>query len=120
MFEVGTRVDRYEIVAPLRSGGMADLFLARHDGPGGFERIVALKVIHPRFAKDRNFVDMFLDEARLAARIDHPNVVHIENLGEHDGTYYMVMEYLHGASLGELLTALSGSTRRLKMCPSIA
>ena len=120
MFEVGTRVDRYEIVAPLRSGGMADLFLARHEGPGGFERIVALKVIHPRFAKDRNFVDMFLDEARLAARIDHPNVVHIENLGEHDGTYYMVMEYLHGASLGELLTALSGSTRRLSPATAVS
>ncbi|NOY92269.1 MAG: serine/threonine protein kinase [Deltaproteobacteria bacterium] len=118
MFEVGARVDRYEIVAPLRSGGMADLYLARHEGPGGFERVVALKVIHPRFAKRRDFLDMFLDEARLAARIDHPNVVHIENLGEHQGTYFMVMEYLHGASLGEVLAAL-GPIRR-KLTPAAA
>ncbi len=120
VFEVGARVDRYEIVAPLRSGGMADLYLARYEGPGGFERVVALKVIHPRFAKRRDFVDMFLDEARLAARIDHPNVVHIENLGEHQGTYFMVMEYLHGASLGEVLAALGPLRRKLEPAAAVS
>jgi len=96
----------YELVAKLRSGGMADLHLAKREGPGGFARHVAIKVVHPRLARDRAFVDMFLDEARLAASISHPNVVHIEDLGQKDGTYFLVMEYLHGATLAQLMMNL--------------
>jgi len=102
----------YEVVTKLRSGGMADLYLAKREGPGGFARHVAIKVVHPRLARDRAFVDMFLDEARLAASISHPNVVHIEDLGQEGGTYFLVMEYLHGATLAQVLMHLYGFGRR--------
>ncbi len=80
MLQPGHMLGDYEVVSKLRSGGMADLYLAKREGPGGFARHVAIKVVHPRLARDRAFVDMFLDEARLAASISHPNVVHIEDL----------------------------------------
>jgi len=99
----------YEILQSIGSGGMAEVFLARHAGPMGFEKILVLKCIHPHLAKQKNFVDMFLDEARLAARINDPRVVQIHELGEANGTYFMAMEYLAGESLSTVLkTAIRG------------
>src|SRR5262245_34612327 len=74
------RVGQYELVAPLGSGGMAEVYLARRTSFVGFERFVVVKVIHPHLANDAKFVDMFLDEARLSAQIDHPNVVQVHDL----------------------------------------
>jgi serine/threonine-protein kinase len=93
----------YEIMQSIGSGGKAEVFLARHAGPMGFEKILVLKCIHPHLAKEKNFVDMFLDEARLAARINDPRVVQIHELGEANGTYFMAMEYLAGESLGTIV-----------------
>lgn len=93
---------RYEIA----SGGMATVYLARSRGPAGFDRPLALKRIHPHLASKREFVDMFLDEARLSARITHPNVCSVFDFGEVDGTYFMAMEYLVGQPLSGLLRAL--------------
>jgi serine/threonine-protein kinase len=94
---------RYEIAA----GGMATVFLARSKGPAGFDRAVALKRIHPHLAKKKEFVEMFLDEARLSARITHPNVCSVFDFGEVSGTYFMAMEYLVGQPLSTLLRAMS-------------
>ncbi|MDQ3036444.1 MAG: protein kinase, partial [Myxococcota bacterium] len=93
---------RYEIA----SGGMATVYLARARGPGGFDRPLALKRIHPHLAKKREFVEMFLDEARLLARITHPNVCSVFDFGEVEGTYYIAMEYLVGQPLVGVLRAL--------------
>src|SRR5262245_9592487 len=113
MFRSGDTVGGYEIVQELRTGGMATLFLGRRIGPGGFQRYVAIKVVQPQLASDPEFVKMFLDEARISARIHHPNVVHVEELGETRGCYYLVMEYVHGLSLGQLQRVLGTHRRRL-------
>ena len=75
--EAESRLDRFELIAELASGGMATVFLARLGGVAGFQRLVAIKRLHPHLARDPEFTQMFLDEARLAARLHHPNVVPI-------------------------------------------
>lgn len=114
MIGIGSKLRDYEIVAHLRVGGMATLFLGRRQGAAGFAKLVAIKVIHPHLAEDGTFVSMFVDEALISARIDHPNVVHVEELGEVDGTKFLVMEYVHGASLSQLLGMLAKQGRRLQ------
>jgi serine/threonine protein kinase len=76
------RFGKYTLVAKLATGGMAEIFLARLAGDGGFEKLVCIKRILPHLAKDPQFVAMFLDEARVAARISHPNVCQVFELGE--------------------------------------
>jgi len=90
---------KYSLVARLATGGMAELFLARLHGAAGFEKLFCIKRILPHLARDRQFVAMFLDEARIAARISHPNVCQVFELGEIDGSYYLAMEYLEGVPL---------------------
>ena len=90
---------KYSLVARLATGGMAELFLGRLHGAAGFEKLVCIKRILPHLARDRQFVAMFLDEARIAARITHPNVCQVFELGEIDGSYYLAMEYLEGVPL---------------------
>jgi serine/threonine protein kinase len=90
---------KYTLVAKLAMGGMAEIFLARLNGDGGFSKLVCIKRILPHLAKDPQFVAMFLDEARVAARISHPNVCHVFELGEYGGQYYIAMEYLQGVPL---------------------
>jgi len=82
---------------------MASVHLARMDGPGGFQKWVAIKRIHPHLVEDETFVNMFLDEARVAARISHPNVATVFELGKHEDTYWIAMEYLHGEPLREVM-----------------
>jgi len=120
VFEVGDVVGSYTILAHLRSGGMADLFLARREGAMGFRRLVAVKVVHPRHAEDDHLVRMFLDEALISARIDHPNVVHVEDLGQLDDTFFLVMEYVHGCSLAQLMRVLGKMHRRLSPLVAVA
>ncbi|MBW2455190.1 MAG: serine/threonine protein kinase [Deltaproteobacteria bacterium] len=94
---------RYETLKTIASGGMATVHLGRAVGVGGFERLVAIKLMHPHIAEDPEFVSMFLDEARLAARIRHPNVVATIDVQESssDGLF-LVMEYIEGPSLKSL------------------
>ncbi len=110
----GQRIDRYDLIAEIASGGMATVHLARLSGMGGFQRNVALKLLHPHLAKDSDFVQMFFDEARLAARIHHPNVVPILEVGEGHQGYYLVMEYIEGDTFAALL---SRATREGKRVP---
>lgn len=93
----------YEIIKRLRVGGMATLYLARRHGAAGFSRLVALKMIHPHLVAQPNFIEMFVDEARICSQISHPNVVHVEEFGVLDDVHYLVMEYLDGCSVSELL-----------------
>src|SRR5262245_48643807 len=102
-FAPGTMLGRYELLATIGVGGMASVILARQRGPMGFEKIVVLKVVHPHLAQDSGAITMLLDEGRLAAQINHHNVVQTYELGEADGTYYIAMEYLAGESLAPLL-----------------
>jgi serine/threonine-protein kinase len=97
---------------------MGTLFLARRSGHGGFEREVVIKVLHDHLSSDPESVQMFVDEARLASRIHHPNVRKVENLGVQDGTHYMVLEYVPGCSLSELLAKLS--ERGVRLAPVFA
>lgn len=93
------QLDRYELIGEIASGGMATVFLARRDGAGGFQRLVAIKRLHPHLAHQQEFVEMFLDEARLAAAIHHPHVVPI--LESENGSY-VVMEFIEGDTLAGL------------------
>ena len=113
-----SHVGRYEIIGPLATGGMAEILLARLVGPSRFERPVVIKRILPQLARDPSFVAMFLDEARIAARIRHPNVVQVTELGDTDGELYLVMEYLEGESLAGLLRRLAA--RDMRLPPTLA
>lgn len=93
---------KYELVTKLATGGMAELYLARERGLAGLERLVVIKRILPHLADDPSFIDMFLREARIIARLNHPNVVQIYELGEEDGDYYIAMEYIHGSTVREM------------------
>jgi len=93
------QLDRYELIGEIASGGMATVFLARRDGAGGFQRLVAIKRLHPHLAHQDEFVEMFLDEARLAAAIHHPHVVPIL---ESENGNYVVMEFIEGDTLAGL------------------
>ncbi|MEO8554203.1 MAG: protein kinase, partial [Kofleriaceae bacterium] len=96
---LGKRLGKYEVLALLALGGTAEIYLARIDGTNGFEKFVVIKCLHDHLADDTEFVKMFLDEARLAALLEHPNIVQTFELGEHENRYYMVMEFLAGLSL---------------------
>src|SRR5438067_13833360 len=98
----GTVVDsRYNVRNRIGSGGMADVYLAEDAQLG---REVALKVLHRRFSRDQQFVERFRREASAAASLQHPNVVGVYDRGQHDDTYYIVMENLPGRTLRDLLS----------------
>jgi serine/threonine-protein kinase len=109
-------VDRYELIGELASGGMATVYLARITGVGGFQRFVALKRLHPHLALDAEFIEMFLDEARLAASIHHNNVVPILEVNANQAIgYYLVMEYIEGDTLARLLARAAQQGRRIPL-----
>jgi serine/threonine protein kinase len=98
----GRKLDRYELVCPIAEGGMASVWIARLTGGHGFEKYVAIKTILPQFASDARFQKMFIEESRIASRIEHSNVAQIRDVGEQDGLTYLVMEYVDGDSLWTL------------------
>jgi serine/threonine protein kinase len=92
-------IGKYQLIAELARGGMGNVYLAAAHGPGGFSKLLVVKELKPQLADDETYVAMFLDEARLAARLSHPNIVQTNEVGS-DGTHhYMVMEFLDGRSL---------------------
>ena len=96
------QIGGYRVRERLGVGGMAEVFLAEQQGPAGFKKRVVVKRILPHYTYDPRFVDLFLREARIAARLSHPNVVQIYELGSADDEYFIVMEYIDGISLYEL------------------
>jgi len=106
-------VGRYAIFGEISSGGMATVHFGRLVGPIGFSRTVAIKRLHSQYAKDPDFVAMFLDEARLAARIQHPNVVPTLDVVSTDGEIFLVMEYVQGETLSRLVRAARDAGSRV-------
>ncbi|MBS2016987.1 MAG: serine/threonine protein kinase [Deltaproteobacteria bacterium] len=96
-------VGRYALYNEIAAGGMATVHIGRLLGPVGFARTVAVKRLHPQYAKDPEFVSMFLDEARLAARVQHPNVVATIDVVATDGELFLIMDYVRGESLSKLV-----------------
>lgn len=110
----GRRLGRYEVLCLLASGGMATVYVARAQGVAGFERLVAIKVLHPHIAHDEDFISMFLDEARLAARIRHPNVVGTLDVSDTLGDgFFLVMDYVEGDHFGAFLRNVARAEERL-------
>ena len=101
----GDRLGRYEILGLLARGGMGAVYLARSAGAGGFSRMFAIKVMHAHLADEVEFVNMLVDEARVASRIHHPNAVPILDLAESAQGYYLVMDYIEGATLTQVRTS---------------
>jgi serine/threonine-protein kinase len=101
----GAAVGKYALLAKIASGGMAEIWLARQAGPKGFEKVVVVKKIADNLAEDPDFVEMFLDEARIAAQLNHPNIVQIYDLGESGGSFYIAMEYIPGENLATVVRA---------------
>jgi eukaryotic-like serine/threonine-protein kinase len=101
-------VGRYAIYGEIASGGMASVHYGRLIGPAGFSRTVAIKRLHAQFAKDPDFVGMFLDEARLASRIRHPNVVSILEVVAEEGELFLVMDFVQGEALSRLVRTVRG------------
>src|ERR1700759_31535 len=99
------KLGRYELITRIGQGGMAEVQLALQRGPAGFEKLVVVKLVHENLATQKTFVDMLLDEARVAALVKHPNVVDIYDLGEADGRYFIAMEDLEGEALLAVLRA---------------
>src|ERR1700753_2228296 len=109
------RYGKYEVLRPLATGGMADLFLARARGMHGFELLAVVKRIRPHLAANPEFVRMFLDEARLAAQLRHPNVVSVYDAGQERGEYFFVMEYVHGRDVRAIIDAARVRGRELTL-----
>ncbi|HEX8954213.1 MAG TPA: serine/threonine-protein kinase, partial [Polyangia bacterium] len=99
----GVPFGNYRLQRRLARGGMAEVFLARLIGVEGFERRVAIKRILPHLSESEEFRGMFLDEARLAAQLTHPNIVHIYDFGKADDYYFIAMEYVDGVDIGRLI-----------------
>jgi serine/threonine protein kinase len=98
-----TTFGKYRLIASLGHGGMADVYLAVAQGPVGFNKLQVIKRLRPNLAEEPEFLAMFLDEARLAARLNHPNIVQTNEVGEVGGQYFIAMEYLDGQPLHRII-----------------
>ncbi len=111
---VGETYGKYFLLKKLASGGMGEVFLARQQGPAGFEKVVVIKRILDHLTENSEYLELFLQEARLQARMNHSSIVQIFDLGQaEDESFYLAMEFVHGKSLVELLTRLRNTKQRL-------
>src|SRR5687768_2557733 len=98
---------KYFLTEKLATGGMAEIYRGKLFGPGGFEKQLVIKQIHPALARRREFIDMFVAEAKTTVSLTHGNIVPVYELGVVDETYFLAMEYVDGPTLAELLRAAS-------------
>jgi serine/threonine protein kinase len=112
---IGERFGKYLLVGEIAVGGMAEVFLAVHKGLEGFIKVVVIKRVLPHLMNNADFVRMFVDEARLEARLEHPNIVRTYEFGEVKGQYYTAMEYLAGEDLCKTLNSLSLSKQLMPL-----
>jgi hypothetical protein len=117
---IAPRVGRYEPLSRLGEGGTSAVYLARATGEGGFERRIALKVLLPHLAREERQRTMFLDEARIASCIDHPNVIQILDLGHAEGQIYIAMEHVDGADLESTLGLVRAEGRLVPLPIAVA
>jgi eukaryotic-like serine/threonine-protein kinase len=115
----GYRLDRYELLCPIASGGMATVWLAQLRSKRGFEKLFAIKTIRTELLEDTRFQEMFLDEARIASGIQHPNVAQILDLGEQRDVLFIVMEWVDGDSLAKVRRLLSKRGQKLPLGVSL-
>lgn len=101
----GWRVGEYELLSRIAAGGMGEVFVARKTGRGAFDKRVALKLLLPHLSEEPELVRRFLDEARITAQMNHPNLVQVFDIGEADGRHYLAMALVEGVSLARLLAA---------------
>jgi serine/threonine-protein kinase len=113
------RLGPYELLRRIATGGMAEVYLARRAGPHGFQKIVAVKRILPQYARDTDFVAMFVDEARVCARLGHPNIVQVFDFGEQDGELYMAMEFVDGTTGARLIRAAAARGEEIPLDVSL-
>jgi len=113
--DVGTSFGKFFLLKKLAAGGMGEVFLARQQGPAGFQKVLVVKKILAHLTESKEFVEAFLGEARLAAQMNHRNIVQVFELGEQDGAYFIAMEYVQGKSLRDLIDA---SVRRKERIPA--
>ena len=106
---------RYEILRLLATGGMAELYLARSTGIEGFEKLIVCKRILPQYTSRKDIVEMFLDEARIAAMLHHSNIVQVFDIGEDGGNYFFAMEFLHGEDTSRLMKAVTARREQLPL-----
>ena len=111
----GTPFGQYELIEVIATGGMAEVYRARMKGLEGFQKIVAIKRILAHLTDNDEFVTMFVDEAKLAAQLQHPNIIHIYDLGKIERSYYIAMEYIDGKDLRTILRALDDKRSRLPL-----
>ena len=112
------RFGQFHLMEKIATGGMAEVYKARMSGVDGFQKIVAIKKILPHMAASDDFITMFADEAKLAAQLNHPNIIHIYDLGKVENSYYIAMEYVEGRDLRSILK--SGSEHGLALPPELA
>ncbi|HET7451467.1 MAG TPA: TonB family protein, partial [Thermoanaerobaculia bacterium] len=112
------RFGQFQLMEKIATGGMAEVWKARMSGVDGFQKIVAIKKILPHMAASDDFITMFADEAKLAAQLNHPNIIHIYDLGKVDKSYYIAMEYVEGRDLRSILK--SGAEHGLPLPPALA
>ena len=101
----GFKLGKYSLIRQIAIGGMAEIYLARTVGIEGFEKLVVIKRILPQYADSTSFTKMFLDEARLAATLQHPNIAQVYDIGNEAGSYFFSMEYVHGEDLRRMIAA---------------
>ena len=111
---------KYRVIRQLAEGGMGEIFLGVAEGESGFEKVVVLKRILSQKVDDRLAVRMFLDEARLMATLNHPNIVQVYDFGTADGAHFFAMEYVHGEDLRRIMKAATLADRALPLELSIA
>lgn len=94
---------RYKLISRIGSGGMSEVYHAKLFGPGGYEKNLAIKILLPHFSREREFLNMLMDEAKITSILDHPNIVHVFEFGEWNGIHYIAMEYVRGKDLRNIL-----------------
>src|SRR5687768_18238333 len=106
---------RYRVIDRLEAGGMAEVFRGEAMSVQGFKKKVAIKRVLPHLAQNKSFISMFLDEARLGAKLNHANIVSVFDIGAADNTFFIVMEFVDGMNLKSLIEALRRRGRRFPM-----
>jgi serine/threonine protein kinase len=110
---------RYRVIKRLEAGGMAEVYLGEATGVEGFKKRVAIKRVLPHLAQNENFIRMFLDEARLSAKLSHANIVSVFDISARDDTYFLIMEFVDGANLKKILDSLNRRSQRFKLPEAI-
>jgi serine/threonine protein kinase len=113
--DAGTYFGKYFLMKKLAAGGMGEVYLAKQQGPAGFQKMLVVKKILSHLTESKEFVEAFLGEARLAAQMNHRNIVQVFELGEHEGAFFIAMEYVQGKSLRDLVDA---TTKRREKIPA--